>query len=383
MVLIKKRILVLVFSELSKDPRVYRQLSFLTSQGKYEIAAVGFDSANIDNVEYINIIQCSKKSAIKRLINVINLKTNRYEKYYWSSIEVDSVRERLSGRHFDLIIANDLNTLPLALYLADGNNSKVILDAHEYQPRQFDDRWLFRFFFQDYWDYICRTYLPRVDSMLTVCPGIAEEYTKVYGIKCDVLTNAPFYESLQPSKIDEKNIRMIYHGFLNSSRKIENMIYLMDSLDERFTLDLMVISNQSGYLEKIQKLVESRSNIKFREPVPMTQISKILNEYDIGLFLLWPASFNYRLALPNKLFEYIQGRLAVAIWPSPEMARLVSQYSCGIISEDFSIESIANSINRLTIEELCQYKNNSEIAASEVCAESNLKVFETILGGLI
>ena len=47
------------------------------------------------------------------------------------------------------------------------------------------------------------------------------------------------------------------------------------------------------------------------------------NQYDVGVFLL-PASFpNQVHVLPNKLFDYIQARLAVAIGPSHEMAEVV------------------------------------------------------------
>jgi hypothetical protein len=33
--------------------------------------------------------------------------------------------------------------------------------------------------------------------------------------------------------------------------------------------------------------------------------------------------------------EFIQARLAVAVDPSPEMARLVQRYGCGVVAPDF------------------------------------------------
>jgi hypothetical protein len=32
------------------------------------------------------------------------------------------------------------------------------------------------------------------------------------------------------------------------------------------------------------------------------------------------------MALPNKFFEFIQARLAVAIWPSPEMSKITKTF---------------------------------------------------------
>ncbi|QUY44700.1 hypothetical protein [Acaryochloris marina] len=377
-----KKVLVISFSNLKTDPRVYRQILFLKSVEDFDITAVGYCSPDISGLNSISIKKV-KGSITSKLTRGFQLKSNQFEKYYWTSPPVKESLNKLKDNFFDLIIANDINTLPLVVFLAKKNGAKVLLDAHEYQPRQFDDRWLFRFFFQDYWDYICRTYLPKADAMVTVCQGIAEEYSKNYGIECGVLTNAPFQELLKPSPVDDQSIRMIYHGFLNSSRKIENMLYLMDLLDERFSLDLMVIPNQGGYLQKLQKLVSIRKRISFREPVPMPQISRALNEYDIGLFLLWPASFNYRLALPNKLFEYIQGCLAVAIWPSQEMVRVVHEYNCGVVSDDFTLESMAKVLNNLSTEEIKKFKENSRIASPHLCAEKNRDILLDTVASLI
>ena len=115
----------------------------------------------------------------------------------------------------------------------------------------------------------------------------------------------------------------------------------------------------------------------------MPQIPYIINKYDIGLFLLPPESFSYRMALPNKLFEFIQGRLAIAIWPSPEMARIVNEYKCGIVSEDFTIESIANRLNSLSAKDIMKFKQNSHKAAAFLCAEKNREAFLSIVNKLL
>jgi hypothetical protein len=167
---------------------------------------------------------------------------------------------------------------------------------------------------------------------------------------------------------------MIHHGGINKSRKIENMIYLMDLLDERFTLDFMFVANDQKYLSQLKKLASNKSRINFRDPVSMPEISNTINQYDIGLYLLDASGFNNRMALPNKLFEYIQGRLAVAIWLSPEMARVVKEYNCGVVSDTFTIESIAEVLNNLSGKDIQKLKQNSHQAASTLCAETNRQI---------
>lgn len=83
------------------------------------------------------------------------------------------------------------------------------------------------------------------------------------------------------------------------------------------------------------------------EPVPMHRIVSFASTYDIGVFLLPPTNFNYRNALPNKLFEFIQARLAVAIGPSPQMAAVVREWNCGIVSDDFTPASLGENLQRL------------------------------------
>ena len=107
---------------------------------------------------------------------------------------------------------------------------------------------------------------------------------------------------------------------------------------------------------------------------PFEEIVSKTNTYDIGIFLLPPLNYNYSIALPNKLYEFIQGRVAIAIGPSPEMARVVSQFDLGIISKDFSATSLANEIKSCSAEKLFQFKQNAHKAAKAVSAEYYAKL---------
>ena len=365
------KVLSICFSDLKRDPRVIRQLYFLNGLN-VEIHVAGFSNPNILGVLFHKI--SGTKTIWDRIKNAIKLIFRQYESYYWSSASVQDALRNLSAINPDIIIANDLNTLPLARKLADSRNTKLFLDAHEYEPGQFTDRYVYSFFFSDYWDYIAKTYLRTVDAMTTVCESISQQYRDSYLVESKVITNAPFYQSLSPSQVQDEQIRLCHHGSLSRTRKLENMIFLMDLLDDRFSLDLMFIPNDLEYLEELKKIASTRPQIHFVPPVDMPSISTRINEYDLGIYLLSPKTFNCKFALPNKLFEYIQARLGVAIWPSPEMANVVRKYSCGIISEDFTIESMANCLNQLSKEDVVQFKKQADLAAKKLCAEQNQKV---------
>jgi len=365
-----KRILIISFSDLANDPRVNRQIQLLSS--RYRVLAAGLAPPQVDGVDYLPLTGHTRRPLLGKVISALNLKLRRYENYYWADDRVRTCLATLANAHAELIIANDLFTLPVALRLSRG--AKVLFDAHEYSPREYEDSLKWRFFLQKYNDHMCRSYLPKVDAMSTVCQSIADEYRANYGVAPFVITNAPPYHDLAPRTSDPRRVRIVHHGAAISSRKIELMIEAMDFLDERFELDLMLIPNDSGYFRRLEQAAARRPRVRIVPPVPMTQLPLRLNQYDIGLFLLPPTNFNYQHALPNKFFEFIQGRLAVAIGPSPEMARLVRQYDCGIVAEDFTPRTLARRLNELDSGRIDHFKQRSHLAARELCFEKNAQV---------
>ena len=372
-------ILVLSFSDLANDPRVSRQVALLA--GRMPVTAAGFTRPLVEGADYVHLPRL-RRSVAHRALAVAWLKLGRFEQFYWSSPTIRHAYEKLKERGFSLILANDLNALPLACGLKPPGG--VIFDAHEYSPRELEDRLSWRFLYQGYNDYVCRRYLPATAGMLTVCQSIADEYRNNYGVSPEVLFSAPPYQNLEPRALAPGTIRMIHHGGGIPSRKIELMIDTMRHLDDRFRLDLMLVPGDVGYIRRLEVLVARDSRVRILAPVPMPDLPRHLNQYDIGLFLLPPTNFNYRYALPNKLFEFIQARLAVAIGPSPEMARLVRQYDCGIVSDEFSPRSLARQLDALDGERIGYFKQRSHLAARELCFEKNsgilLDMIESLAG---
>lgn len=219
--------------------------------------------------------------------------------------------------------------------------------------------------------------------MITVCEGIALEYEKQYGIKSDILMSFPDFFDKGPSEPVSNMFRIIHHGSANPSRRIETMIEMMDCLDERFSLDLMLVPGERFYFNKLIRMADSRKNVRIIPTVEYNNIIPFTNNYDIGLFLVPPSTFNLKYTLPNKLFEFIQARLAVAIGPSIEMKKIVEKYDCGIVSKDFNPKSLAEKLNKLTAEKIIYYKNQPHKAASELNAENNSKKIRKIVSDLI
>jgi hypothetical protein len=373
-----KSILVLSLTDLASDPRVNRQIRLLA--GRYRVSTAGTAPPRVDGVEYVPVPQIPKPLHIKA-IGALALKLGAYERWYWMDRRVRRALAALGRRKFDLILANDLVALPLALRIANG--AKILYDAHEYSPREYEESFLWRFLFQRYNDYLCRTYLPRADGMLTVCQSIAEEYRANYGVSPRVMMNAPAFQELAPRATDGRGIRLVHHGGAAPSRNLELMIEAMDHLDNRFSLDMMLVPSDRGYLERLKSTAAKRPRVQIVPPVPMRELPTRLNEYDVGVYLLPPNSFNNEHALPNKFFEFVQARLALVIGPSPEMARLVRQYNCGVVSDDFTPQSLAGTLKALSAEQVDEFKRRSDLAARDLCFERNAEVLLGMVDELI
>jgi hypothetical protein len=355
-----------------------RQVRLL--EGRVQLTVAGYGAAPNANCDFVEIVR-GPATAVQRGIWAAKLVLRAFEAYIWKRPEVASGQLALSGRQFDLVIANDVAALPLALKVAV--NAPVLADAHEYSPKEFDDRFLWRLLFGRYQDYLCRTYLPRAAAVTTVCQGISDAYSDNYGVAPEVILNAPAYQDIRPSPVVPGKVRLIHHGAALRARHLELMIDLMASLDDRFTLDLMLVESDAQYMRELRERAASNARVRFVEPVRMEDIPHRINAYDVGLYLLPPSNFNHEYALPNKLFEFIQARLAIAIGPSPEMARIVRAYSLGVVAETFELRDMASALSMVTETQIETFKRSADNAANLLSFEQSGKVLLGRINALI
>jgi len=378
-----KSILILAFSDLRHDARINRQIDFLKETYEVSVASFGKTSQEVKHFP----IDTIKPSLTDKITGGLALLVRSYDLAYRIIYKQSNHKEILKDQEFDLIIANDIETLPLAFQLS--GKSKVLFDAHEYAPRHFEDKLVWRIFFSGFNKFLCKKYLPRVDAMLTVGDGLAQEYAKHYPVKPIVITNANYAHNLSPKKTNPQHIRLVHHGAANPSRQLEIMIKALDYVDERYTLDLILlippIANRKtkAYLQQLKNLIDKNPRVNILPPVKSNEVINLIHHYDVGVFLLPPINFNYKNTLPNKLFDFIQARLAIAIGPTPEMANLVTQFDLGVVSQEFTAESFGKVLGQLTPEKIDYFKNKSNLAAGILSADNNKVILNKVVSNLI
>lgn len=364
-----KKLLIIAFSDLENDPRVYRQIHYFSQF--YQVTAIGWDPIHIDSVRFIPIKHTSR-TIFQRILRAFQYKLHRFETIYWSIYHYQEVMDLLENESFDIIIANDLDTLPFALKIA--KNAKVVLDTHEYAPRHFENVWSWRFFFQEFNKYLCKTYMNRCDAIITVSQGVADEYKKNYDIDPVVITNAADYVELEPGPVNDSNIKIISHGISNPSRNLELLIETADYLDERFHLDLMLIPTFPRYYKKLQDMAAKRKNVRIIPAVPRKEIISTIHAYDLSLLVFKPTTINIRYGLFNRFFESLQARLGIVTGPLQySHVDIIDKYSCGLITQNYTPADIAKQLNHLTSGDIMKYKEHACIAARVFTAQNEIE----------
>lgn len=322
------------------------------------------------------------RSLPNQLRRAARLTARRFESEIWDP-SLLAARQTLSEEAYEHIFCEDITLLPLALSLQDEPQNRgragIIMDAREFYPLQFEHQFIWRTFLGPFNDYLCRTYLPRADHIFTVSPGLQDAYLDRYGLSCRLIPSCAPFHDIAPHATGGK-IRLIHHGAGTPARKLEVMIETARLLDERFSLDLMLMPNDSDYLRKLTDMAEATGRVRIIPPVPMPQIVSFISDYDMGLYVLEPRAFNLRHCLPNKFFEFLQARLGIAIGPSPDMASLVRKHGLGVVADDFSPEAMATRLNALTTADIDAFKAAADVAARELCWERNEQTIAAMLG---
>lgn len=362
--------------DLDLDSRFQRQVKIL-SENEFKVTVLGYKFDNCKNYKNVDFIKINEKK-IKRLISLKSFfRSLKLFKYYYFSLDVViNTYNKLRGMRFDVILVNDTFWVPLAWELKKVYNCKLIFDAHEYYPLEFEENQEWIKNEKPFKEWIVSTYYPKADTVFTVSNSIAEKYKQNYGINPIVFMNTPPYKDLKPLFSKDDKIRIVHHGGTIKSRKIENIIKAMEYVKENAYLDLYLIpSEKDCYYHHLKNLAKRIPKVKIFPPLGSEELIRKINLYDIGLVYFYPSNFNYKNALPNKFFEYIQGRVPVICVNTPDMNKLVKQYGIGWILDDYDPLSLAGVINSLDKDEINQVKNSVDKAAKELCLEKQISIF--------
>jgi hypothetical protein len=366
-----RRLLIISFSNLAADARVLKQIREFTPD--YVVTTCGYGEAPDGVADHVRL----PDDAPAWRYDKVSVVLRRFRRAYWSNRAVVAAWSQLEGRRFDVILADDADTVPIALRLAPSKG--VHADLHEYSPRQKEDVLVWRLFLGPLMRWLVRRFVTRADSVTTVGQGIADEYRRVFDIAAEVATNAAPYVDATPGPVGDP-VRLVHSGAGLRDRNIMAIVEAVESASSPVTLDLYLTENDPSLIEELRNRQSER--VTLHPPVAYAELPATLNRYDVGIHALPPTSFNNRWALPNKLFDYVQARLGVIVGPSPEMARIVERHGLGAVASGFGTAELAAEIDRLDAATVARWKAASDAAAHELSSASQVEVWRRAIDAL-
>ena len=373
------RILCISLSPLTRDARVLRQIDVLAKHG--EVTTLGYGPRPSAATAHLQV-EDALNSLPRTPLGVAKLATRRLKSAEMDAPAIRRGLELVGGQRFDLVVANDARALPLAHHVAHG--APVWADLHEWAAAEFSHVTSWRLLIGPLMESICRRHLSRSAAVTTVCEPLAERYTQEYGVPCEVVRNAGVWQDLQPSPLEPGRTRLVHSGAAIRGRNLEMLIEATLAV-EGCSLDLFLVPAADGgrYLAELRTLAGDSGAITFHDPVAPAELPRTLNRFDVGAFCMPPININAEYALPNKFFDFVQARLAHAVGPAPEMARLVREYDLGVVSEDFSVESFTAALRTLDADAVQAGKDASHRHARDLSSASDVATIDAIVTRLL
>lgn len=281
----------------------------------------------------------------------------------------------LLWHHCDILLSNDLDTLPANYLISKMKRIPLVYDSHEYftgvpeltnRPRT-----------RGIWKKIESFIIPKLTYAYTVNQSIAKLYKDEYHIDFKVVRNMPEikYQIRTDLEIIKRELRLPNDKFLiilqgagiNIDRGAEEAVQAMQYVHNA----ILIIVGSGDVIPFLKKMVlelHLSDKVKFEPKKPPSELMLFTMCADIGLSLDKDTNVNYKYSLPNKLFDYIQAGVPVLVSDLPELAFIVKKYNIGCISPDHNIKNLAALMNDMlgNKEMRLLWQKNVKIAAAEL-----------------
>ena len=360
------RIIVSVTNDLVADNRVHKVCTSLTNMG-FDVLLVGRKLPTSPDI-------AKRNYQTKRFSLLFKTGALFYAEYNFRLFMF------LLFAKFDVLLANDLDSLTANFIISKIKNRPLVYDSHEYFTEV--PELINRPKVQRVWQWLEQKMVPKIKYTYTVCNSIAKVYNEKYDTDFKVVRNIPIAIKTSIIKYENSTKIILYQGAVNIGRGLEQAILSMKFIDNT----KLIIAGDGDIKLQLESLVEKenlQNRVEFTGRLPIEELAKLTPQADLGLSIEEDLGLNYRFALPNKLFDYIQAQVPVLVTNLPEMATIVNHYQVGEITSTLEPERLAEKINEalFNIEKREIWQKNLKIAAKELTWEKEEKVLIEIFSG--
>ncbi len=279
-------------------------------------------------------------------------------------------------RKMDLLLANDLDTLPANYLVSRIKRIPLVYDSHEYFTGvpELQDRKIVK----GIWKWIEKRIFPNLKYIYTVSQSIADLYKEEYNREVKVVRNlSPGWKPVnKPSRselgiAEGKRILILQGSGINIERGAEEAVEAMLYVENA----ILLIIGEGDVMDQLKKSLDQMDlsgKILFINKMPYAKLLEYTSLGDVGLTLDKDTNLNYRYSLPNKLFDYIQARVPVLASKLVEVEKIIRNYEIGELIDSHEPKHIAEKLNFMLDSEdkRREWKKNLEKAAEELCWEN-------------
>ena len=359
-----KKIIVSVTNDLSTDQRVDKVCCTLQKNG-FEIILIGR--------KLKNSIPLNRSYTTKRIRLICNKGFLFYAEYNLRLFFVLLFSKK------DILLSNDLDTLLPNYLVSVLQRKKIVYDSHELFPEI--PELVHKPFVKKCWSHLEAGILPKLKNTYTVCRSIADFYNKKYNTHFKTIINLPTAKKIRFGKFpfNYKGEKIIlYQGAVNIGRGLELMIDTIPFLDHTI---LVIIGDGDISDELKQKVNENNltDKIHFLGKISPEKLHTLTPLANLGISVEEDLGLNYRFALPNKIFDYIQAEVPVLVSDLPEMKQIAIDYKVGEIVKSRNPEELAAQIKKLLEKDFStELKKAKEELVWEKQEEKLLSIFNNL-----
>lgn len=343
-----KRILVLLYGDISFDGRVKRII---------EIAAAHGDVILVDVSEQRIASPVPGVAKHERIVMKKNWGNVRRHLSFW----VRCLSAALSHRPAT-VFAEDFFTTFAGYMSARMTRAHLVYDAHELIIPEKDGG---RFLREQFWYYLERFTVHRCNLVIAANPERAEIMQRHYRLPvCPTyMRNIPRWPEAKAIPVSDlrsicgflvksgpSDKIVIYQGVMSIRRGIDRFVEAMSYLPPNFRLILVGDGPDLERLKQMGRLLESENRFSAIGRVSNDQLAAITAVCDVGVVTYPYSGVNNIYCAPNKIYEYAQAGVPMIATNQPPIERLFKTYAIGeTISRFDSVQEAAQKILRIAV----------------------------------
>lgn len=377
--MINKKVIMVVLNNFTNDNRVLKEAVSLQQTGM-SVTIVALHEGLLAERESLNNIS----------IHRIKLKTKNWPKNIFSHlikyIEFNFTFFK-TYKSCHIIHCNDLNTLPIGVLakLFFIKNIKLLYDTHEYAINDVPNQSLMSIKFKFY---VEKYLIKYADAIITVSESIANAYQQLYKIpKPSLVLNCPSYSDTQKKDLFRKALGIredqtifLYQGRLSEGRGIKMIIDAFIALsDDKNVVVFMGYGPLESYVKKQASI---HRVIFFKQGVSPESLMKYTSSADYGILFYENSCLNHQYALPNKLFEYLMGKIPILSSNLLEIENFIKKHNIGVSAETNTVNDFLKAITTIKDEDYSTWTNCIEHARKFFTWEEQEKVLLSIYNKL-